>query len=55
MKIIVISVVIGIVLINAVMCYCLIRTGKEEDKWMENHPLSGERDNGKNNGRSEDL
>ena len=43
MKMFVISVIIVVMLLDAFMCYCLIRSGADEDRWMETHPLSWER------------
>lgn len=44
MKTFVVAVIIVVMLLDALLCYCLIRSGAEEDRWIEQHSLSADRD-----------
>lgn len=49
MKAVVIAVIIAVMLLDGIICFCLLRAGAEQDRWMEEHPFPKERDaqNGK--------
>lgn len=44
MKMFVAAVIIAVMLLDALLCYCLMRSGAEEDRWIEQHSLSADRD-----------
>ena len=44
MKMFVSAVIIAVMLLDALLCYCLMRSGAEEDRWIEQHSLSADRD-----------
>lgn len=55
MKMFVVAVIIAVMLLDALMCYCLMRSGAEEDRWMEQHPLSADRDSEKREENFDDV
>lgn len=55
MKTFVVAVIIAVMLLDALLCYCLMRSGAEEDRWMEQHPLSADRDSVQREENSDDV
>lgn len=55
MKMFVVAVIIAVMLLDALLCYCLMRSGAEEDRWMEQHPLSADRDSVQREENSDDV
>ena len=55
MKMFVVAVIIAVMLLDALLCYCLMRSGAEEDRWMEQNPLSADRDSVQREENSDDV
>ena len=55
MKMFVVAVIIAVMLLDALLCYCLMRSGAEEDRWMEQHPLSADLDSVQREENSDDV
>ena len=55
MKMFVVAVIIAVMLLDALLCYCLMRSGAEEDRWIEQHSLSADRDSVQREENSDDV
>ena len=55
MKMFVVAVIIAVMRLDALLCYCLMRSGAEEYRWMEQHPLSADRDSVQREENSDDV
>ena len=55
MKMFVVAVIIAVMLLDALLCYCLMRSGEGEDLWRQKHPLSADRDSVQREENSDDV